>query len=146
MNYRCAWQFNFIQEISVIKNSDNLPLDVGVVSQVLVEGSGVLEGHFEVRRRFYNSRNWEQTLGHVWRRPREEVKRKTKVKEALSEKNFSSELLTWIITKPLQLVLTASVTSEKCVHCCWVSFKLLRCWYNKSCSICCWKIGQILIS
>ena len=44
-------------EFTVIKNSDNLPLDVGVVSQVLVEGSVVLEGHFEVRRRFYNSKN-----------------------------------------------------------------------------------------
>ena len=85
---RCAWQFNFIQEISVIKNVDNLPLDVGVISEVLVEGSVVLEGHFEVRRRFYKSKKWEQTLGHVWRRPLEEVKRKTKVKEALSEKKF----------------------------------------------------------
>lgn len=85
---RCAWQFNFIQEISVIKNVDNLPLDVGVISEVLVEGSVVLEGHFEVRRRFYKSKKWEQTLGHVWRRPLEEVKRKTKVKEALLEKNL----------------------------------------------------------
>ena len=30
------------------KTAKDLPLDVGVISEVLVEGSVVLEGHFEV--------------------------------------------------------------------------------------------------